>query len=247
MTCFEVWRDGKSIRKVSFAAFFVFALQGTLASAAGEYEQSLRLAGQSKFAEAFALLLPLAESGERKAQYIVGESYYWGTGVAQNREAAVKWYRKAADAGLPEAKFNLAYAYKKGVGLKADPARYEPLLIAAAKAGYDKAQQDYSVVLRERKQYKLALQWALRAANQGVIAAQVNAGHFYRLGYGTAVNDDEALFWLGIASPNFAQADQFAKSLAQKIGPERTDRVIKRMALWTPKPELAPITSSGRK
>lgn len=222
-------------------------MHGTVAIAAGEYEQSLLLAGQSRFEEAFALILPLAQRGERKAQYIVGESYYWGTGVAEDRAAAVKWYRKAADAGLPEAKFNLAHAYKKGIGLRADPARFEPLLVAAANAGYDKAQEDYSVILRERKQYKPALKWALRAANQGVVAAQVNAGHFYRLGYGTAVNNEEALFWLALASPNFKQADQFAKALAQKIGPEATDRVIKRMAAWTVAPELLPITTSKRK
>ena len=58
-------------------------------SAAGEYEQSLRLAAQKRFDEAFALVLPLAQRGERKAQYIIGESYYWGTGVAQDRKMAV--------------------------------------------------------------------------------------------------------------------------------------------------------------
>ena len=117
----------KKWRRVGRRIFCVVAcaavMHGTLAIAAGEYEQSLRLAGQSQFEEAFALILPLAQRGERKAQYIIGESFYWGTGVAQDREAAVKWYRKAADAGLPEAKFNLAHAYKKGIGVRADPAR----------------------------------------------------------------------------------------------------------------------------
>lgn len=193
------------------------------------------------------MLLPLAERGERKAQYIVGESLYWGTGVEKDPRAAVRWYRKAADAGLPEAKFNLAHAYKKGVGVPAEPSRFEPLLIAAAKAGYDKAQHDYSVILRERKQYKPALEWSLRAANQGLVAAQVNAGHFYRLGVGVASNEEEALFWLGIASPNFKPADEYAKALAQKLGAARTDAVIKRMAAWKIVEELAPITSSGRK
>jgi TPR repeat protein len=206
----------------------------------------LRLAGESRFKEAYELLLPLAERGERKAQYIVGESLYWGTGVAQDRQAAVKWYRKAADGGLPEAKFNLAHAYKNGSGVAPSRTRFEPLLSAAANAGFDKAQQDYSVLLRERKNYRLALKWALRAANQGLVAAQVNAGHMYRLGLGTDANDEEALLWLGIASSNYKPADQFARQLAQKLGPERTENVIKRLAAWTAVRELAPITSPER-
>ena len=103
------------------------------------------------------------------------------------------------------------------------------------------------MILRERKQYKPALKWALRAAKQGVVAAQVNAGHLYRLGYGTGANDEEALFWLGIASPNYKQADSFARELAKQLGPERTDHVIKRMAVWKVATELAPITSPDRK
>ena len=230
---------------LAFASMVLLGSQGV--SAAGEYEQSLRLAAQKRFDEAFALVLPLAQRGERKAQYIIGESYYWGTGVAQDRKMAVSWYRKAADGGLPEAKFSLAYAFKRGIGVAPNPAQFEPLLIAAANGGYDKAQHDYSVILRERKQYKPALKWALRAANQGLVAAQVNAGHMYRLGYGVKASDEEALYWLAIASANYKQADQFAKELAQKLGPERTEKVIKRMAVWKPVPELMPLTTSERK
>lgn len=236
----QVWRV------LLHAALWVLAVHSAAAVAAGEYADALRLAGNSKFAEAYALLLPLAERGERKAQYIVGESLYWGTGVTQDRQAAFKWYRKAADAGLPEAKFNLAHAYKNGAGVAPNRARFEPLVRAAADAGYDKAQHDYSVLLRERKDYKLALKWALRAANQGMVGAQVNAGHMYRLGYGASLDDEEALFWLGIAGPNYKPADQFARQLAQKLGPVRTDLVIERMAAWKPVHELAPITSLER-
>ena len=236
----------RQLARLVVVGFALFACsQGV--GAAGEYEQSLGLAAQKRFDEAFALILPLAQRGERKAQYIVGESYYWGTGVAQDRTIAVSWYRKAADAGLPEAKFNLAYALKKGIGVAPNPARFEPLLLAAATAGYDKAQHDYSVILRERKQFKPALKWALRAANQGLVAAQVNAGHLYRLGYGVKASDEEALYWLAIASANYKQADQFAKELAQKLGPERTEKVITRMAVWKPVPELMPLTTSERK
>jgi len=45
----------------------------------------------------------LAEQGDLKAQLTLGWHYYVGYGVAQDRSVAVKWYEKAARAGLPEA------------------------------------------------------------------------------------------------------------------------------------------------
>ncbi len=45
----------------------------------------------------------LAEQGDPKAQLTLGWHYYVGYGVVQDRLVAVKWYEKAARAGLPEA------------------------------------------------------------------------------------------------------------------------------------------------
>lgn len=45
----------------------------------------------------------LAEQGNPKAQLTLGWRYYVGYGVAQDKSIAVKWYEKAARAGLPEA------------------------------------------------------------------------------------------------------------------------------------------------
>jgi len=45
----------------------------------------------------------LAEQGDLNAQLTLGWHYYVGYGVAQDRSVAVKWYEKAARAGLPEA------------------------------------------------------------------------------------------------------------------------------------------------
>ena len=45
----------------------------------------------------------LAEKGDPNAQLTLGWRYYVGYGVAQDKSVAVKWYEKAARAGLPEA------------------------------------------------------------------------------------------------------------------------------------------------
>ncbi len=46
--------------------------------------------------------------------------YSSGTGVPQNFPEAVKWYKKAAEAGVPEAQFKLAVKYFRGEGVPQD-------------------------------------------------------------------------------------------------------------------------------
>lgn len=52
---------------------------------------------------AYKQLLPLAEKGNADAQYAVGYMYFYGKGVAQNKEAAKTWLQKAAAQGEPAA------------------------------------------------------------------------------------------------------------------------------------------------
>ena len=46
--------------------------------------------------------------------------YAEGQGVKQDDFEAVKWFRKAAEQGYAEAKFNLGHMYSKGRGVKQD-------------------------------------------------------------------------------------------------------------------------------
>jgi len=50
----------------------------------------------------------------------LGLLYQQGRGVTKDNKRAARWYREAAEAGLPEAQFNLGYLYERGLGLKAD-------------------------------------------------------------------------------------------------------------------------------
>ncbi len=50
---------------------------------------------------------PLAELGDAKAQYNLGQMYRKGQGVSQDDKQAVKWYRKAAEQGFAAAQGNL--------------------------------------------------------------------------------------------------------------------------------------------
>jgi len=61
-----------------------------------------------------------AEKGDAQAQYILGNCYGNGLGVAKDKVEAVKWYRKAADQGHAKAQFNLGTCYRNGEGVAKD-------------------------------------------------------------------------------------------------------------------------------
>jgi membrane associated rhomboid family serine protease len=52
-----------------------------------------------------------AEMGDSFAEYNLGMMYERGEGVPRDEQEAVKWYRKAADQGTPDALNNAAWAY----------------------------------------------------------------------------------------------------------------------------------------
>ena len=55
------------------------------------------------FASAAAIMLPAAESGSSAAECHTGRFYESGRGIAQDLQAAERWYRRAAETGLPDA------------------------------------------------------------------------------------------------------------------------------------------------
>ena len=56
-----------------------------------------------------------AEQGFASAQFSLGLSYYKGTGVAQDAEQAVEWFRKAAEQGDDVAQYNLGVLYRNTI------------------------------------------------------------------------------------------------------------------------------------
>ncbi len=56
------------------------------------------------YGTAFKELKPLADKGDSRAQFFVGNLYQDGTGVAKSEAEAEKWYRKSAAQGNEDAK-----------------------------------------------------------------------------------------------------------------------------------------------
>lgn len=67
--------------------------------------------GQGDFSEAMALLQPLAEGGNARAQFLVGLMYTVGQGVTQDVPAGVAWFLKSADQGNVDAQYSLGTEY----------------------------------------------------------------------------------------------------------------------------------------
>jgi TPR repeat protein len=72
------------------------------------------------YADEPSLLRPLAQQGNAKAQYELGEMYDSGLGVPQDFAEAVKWYRRAADQDYADAQGALARMYSNGWGVPND-------------------------------------------------------------------------------------------------------------------------------
>lgn len=66
---------------------------------AGNFDEGMRYYITGKPVEALSIWKPLAEGGDKNAQYHIGHMYSNGQGVAKNNEEALKWYSLAASQG----------------------------------------------------------------------------------------------------------------------------------------------------
>jgi uncharacterized protein len=85
---------------------------------------------------------------------------------------AVAQWRGPADAGDPDAQFNLAQAYKLGRGVPRDLTRAETLYASAAAKGHLQASDNYGLLLFQRGERAKAMPYIRAAAERGDARAQ---------------------------------------------------------------------------
>lgn len=79
-----------------------------------------------------------AERGHSAVLHMLGMSYGYGIGVAQNYETAVYWFRKAAEQGHAGAQNELGMSYIRGEGVPQDyKTAYMWLLLARKNGGVE--------------------------------------------------------------------------------------------------------------
>ena len=100
------------------------------------FEEGQLAYGQSDYAAAYKIWLPLAEQGHVTAQGTLGFLYNMGLGVKQDYAEAVKWYSKAAEQGNSEAQYNLGISYREGHGVPQDDNEAFKWLRKAAEQGF---------------------------------------------------------------------------------------------------------------
>jgi hypothetical protein len=72
--------------------------------------------------------------------------YYEGRGVPQDPAKAIRWWRKAADQGLPAAQYNLGLMYENEEGVSQDLAEAAKWYRKAAEQGDDAARQNLAAL-----------------------------------------------------------------------------------------------------
>ncbi len=113
-----------------FAALIV--LVGSLAPASAGMEEGVGAYQRADYAAAIREFKPLAEKGDPKAQFLLGEIYGQGQGIKRDLEKAARWYREAAMQGHTAAQAILGGLYAAGLGVPRDFGRaYYWLIIAA--------------------------------------------------------------------------------------------------------------------
>src|SRR5579883_2017669 len=154
-----------------------------------------------------AMLRSAALKGDPTAAYEIAVRFAEGKGVATNYEEAVKWYDRAAQAGLIPATFRLGTLYEKGLGVKKDADIARRYYVQAAERGNAKAMHNLAVLDADgggSPDYKSAAQWFRKAADHGVADSQFNLGILYARGIGVDQNLAESFKWFSLAA---AQGD----------------------------------------
>ena len=154
-----------------------------------------------------------AEFGNAKAQRMLGDCYYVGEGIREDKQEAVKWFRLAAEQGDAEALFCLGGSYYFGEGIREDKREAVKWFRLAAEQKNSAAQWMLGVCyyfgegIREDK--REAVKWYRLAAEQKNSAAQKELGNCYYVGEGIREDKREAVKWFRLAAEQEDAAAQW--------------------------------------
>ena len=145
-----------------------------------------------------------AEFGNAKAQRMLGDCYYVGEGIREDKQEAVKWFRLAAEQGDAEAQRMLGVCYYVGEGIREDKREAVKWYRLAAEQGDAEAQRMlgdcYYVGEGIREDKREAVKWFRLAAEQEDAAAQWMLGDCYYFGTGIREDKQEAVKWFRLAA-----------------------------------------------
>jgi TPR repeat protein len=169
--------------------------------------------------EDLSSVLAAANSGDAKAQFEIGNRFYWGQrGTGKDYAQALSWYSKAAEQGSAQAESILGNMYFKGEGVQRDFAQALIWYQKAADQGDAVAQGNLGNLYQSEQNYAQALIWYQKSADQGNDYAQCRLGFMYAQGHVVQQDYAQANIWLRkAADQGYAQA-QFSLGVLYEYG-----------------------------
>lgn len=163
-----------------------------------------------------------------QAMVPVAKAYDKGLGVDQDKTEAIKWYKKAADAGETEAEWRLGVKYDLGDGVAIDKQKALQWYLKAANtpkskywwhfvsSGVAESQRNLGYLYRDgegvAKDAQEAFNWFMKAAENGDSASRCEVAKAYNTGIGVLQDSQKAFIWYQKA------AYQGNKLAQQKVG-----------------------------
>ena len=145
------------------------------------------------FTNAFKRLTFEAGDGNVKSKYLLGECYFYGRGINQDKRTAFSLYKEAALQNYPDAQADLAYCLLNGDGCEKDP---REAFIWAARAANNSASSAYvalGIIYENGLVGAANLDSAFAAYYMGAklrnADAMFNVGVYYLTGKGSVTED----------------------------------------------------------
>jgi hypothetical protein len=132
------------IRTASLALAVIFSLSAC-GDKTGEDKTKARLKAaqaayyQGDFKTAASIFQAMAEQGNARAQFFLGEMYLNGSGVPRDYAQALKWARAAAEQNDSDAQYTLGGIYESGKGVPQDYAQAHMWYSLSSSSGDEQA------------------------------------------------------------------------------------------------------------
>ena len=222
---------------------FVLFLAAVSSAQAQSYRDGLQAFRAGQAEQAYEIWKPLADAGDASAQFGLAVIYEKGGGtIAQDLQAAAKWYELAAVQGVAAAQNNLGHMYSQGLGVGKDKARAVELWKEASKGGHILAYYNLGLAFYRgdgiEKDETEAAKWFAQAADAGLADGQFAIGEMYRLGIGTERNEPRALGWYKLAAAQ-------GHAMGQRLSRVLEDKGVRPSSVETAAPASSGASSEG--